>query len=166
MRVDSSERKVTVIAYHNKVIITNGTKTIATHTRSYERDVYVLDYKHYLKELITKPNCIIHARPLRNANLPTELWTYYHQIKKKYTASEAGIFFIKVLMAYSIDEGILGIIQTLLKSQIFNIDYVLAKITTKDISKETENTMYKTNLSSLAKPWKENNYAQILTGEV
>lgn len=135
--VDFPERKVTVFSYYNKIVISDGTKIIATHERSYEKDNCIFDYKHYIKELIKKPNSIPYAKPLRHANLPEEFWTYYHKLGQRYSSSKAGKFFIELLIAYNKDNKILGIIQYALKNQIINIEYILDKIKNKRKLKNT-----------------------------
>ena len=86
--VDTVDKKVTLKIYYDKIIITDGIKIIAEHERSYGTKKYILNYRHYYKELLKKTGCIPNAKPLRQASLPISFWQIYEEFLVRLLKSE------------------------------------------------------------------------------
>lgn len=63
-------RQVLVKAYVHRIVIVSGCDIIATHARSYEREVTVYDPLHYLALLEQKSRALDQAAPLAGWQLP------------------------------------------------------------------------------------------------
>jgi transposase len=63
-------RTVGVKGYVDRVELTDGGKTIASHRRCYKRDEQILDPRHFLPVLERKPGCLDHSNVFRQWQLP------------------------------------------------------------------------------------------------
>jgi transposase len=68
-------RDVLVRGYVHEVVIACGAEVIARHPRSYEREDFVFEPRHYLALLEQKINALDQAAPLVGWNLPDEFMT-------------------------------------------------------------------------------------------
>jgi hypothetical protein len=68
-------RQVVVRGFVHEVVIACGTKVIARHPRSYEREDFVFDPLHYLALIEQKITALDQAAPLANWQLPEEFAT-------------------------------------------------------------------------------------------
>ena len=62
--------KLTLHAYVWKIEIACGERIIATHQRSYAKDIDILEVEHYLPLLIKRPGAFPYARPIRQWKMP------------------------------------------------------------------------------------------------
>jgi transposase len=68
-------REVLVRGYIDEVVITRGAEVIARHVRSYEREDFVFDPRHYLALLEQKIAALDQAAPLQGWELPDAFGT-------------------------------------------------------------------------------------------
>jgi len=62
---NKAQKQLTLRAYPFRIEIVKGTKIIATHQRSYERQQDILNPLHYLPLLAERPGAFNHAQPLQ-----------------------------------------------------------------------------------------------------
>lgn len=98
--VSKAFHQVTLKAFADRIEIVSGVETIATHTRSWERHDFSLDYTHYIPLLETKPGGLNHARPFKGEPWGADLDRL--RIELAYRYGEAGVRqFIDVLLLFT-----------------------------------------------------------------
>lgn len=79
--VQFAGQTVTVKASAFKIDIYYRGNLIAHHQRSYAQKKTLYKLEHYIPLLELKPRSVRHARPVKEANLPEELWNFARNLK-------------------------------------------------------------------------------------
>ena len=61
---------ITAKGYVNRVVLCHHDEVVAVHSRCWEREQLIFDYRHYLALLERKPGALDYALPLADLNLP------------------------------------------------------------------------------------------------
>lgn len=90
-------RNLWVKAYWDRIEITDGSKVVARHVRSYEHKKRVFEPEHYFNILEQRPGAVGFAQPLRAAAWPAGYWEFFEELQERMGPSEAGREFIQLL---------------------------------------------------------------------
>ena len=99
-------RDVLVRGYVHEVVIACGTEVIARHRRSYEREDFVFEPRHYLALIEQKINALDQAAPLVGWQLPEEFATLRRLLEAR-MGKQGKREFVQVLRlmeTYRVDE--------------------------------------------------------------
>lgn len=122
-------KAVSILAYWDRVLISDGLKIIAEHQRSYKKDEYILSPEHY-HLLEKRPHAVPYARPLLQYEWPKGYWEFYRRMVAEIGPGPAGKDFIRVLRSHVKYGGQL-VQQAIIKAEnlrISNADFVLNEI--------------------------------------
>lgn len=90
-------RPATVKAYIERIDIVQDAKLVASHSRSYERDCWVVEPLHYVAALSARPHAIDHSNVFRNWALPAVFGELRTRLEREH-GDNAGIRqYIRVL---------------------------------------------------------------------
>jgi transposase len=89
-------RQVIVKGFVDEVVILSGLQEIARHRRSYDRDGFVFEPRHYLALLERKPNALDQAAPLQGWELPVQ-FGHLRRLLERRLANRGKREFIQVL---------------------------------------------------------------------
>ena len=78
-------------------MILSGTEEIARHPRSYDRDGFVFDPRHYLALLERKPGALDQAAPLQGWDLPEQFGHLRRLLEARLASNRGKREFIQVL---------------------------------------------------------------------
>ena len=101
---------VTVKGSAFEVEIYHRGEKIAQHKRCYSCNKTIYQVEHYIPLLEKKPGAVFHARPVRQANLPDEIWSF----AKHLTSPDKGMVRLLRLIA---DHGLERVIQAIRKAR-------------------------------------------------
>ena len=121
---------VTILAYWDRLQISDGLTIIAEHPRSYKKYEYILSPEHYLDLLEKRPHAVPYARPLLQYQWPEGYWEFYQTLVAEIGPGPAGKDFIRVLRCHVKYGGKL-VQQAIIKAanlKISNADFVLNEI--------------------------------------
>lgn len=91
---------VNIKVFADRIEILHGLETIATHTRSWDRHHFSLEYTHYIPLLATKPGGLNHARPFKGEPWGADLDRL--RVELEYRYGEKGVRqFIDVLLLFT-----------------------------------------------------------------
>lgn len=91
---------LTIRAYWNRVVISDGINIVAEHPRTYKKDEYVLRPEHYLDLLEKRPHAVPYARPLLQYEWPEGYWEFYQEMVADVGPGQAGRDFIQILKSH------------------------------------------------------------------
>lgn len=96
---EKSHEALTLRAYVDRIEISCGAESIATHKRCWERHQDRLDPYHYLSLLAQRPRAFAHAQPIRvwQQEWPATFDRYFELLKENYSTSEATRLFVEIL---------------------------------------------------------------------
>jgi transposase len=121
---------LTILAYWNRVQISDGLTIIAEHPRCYKKDEYILSPEHYLDLLERRPHAVPYARPLLQHEWPGGYWEFYQKMVAAVGPGPAGKDFIRILKSH-VKYGAELVRQAISKAAalgITNADFVLNEI--------------------------------------
>jgi transposase len=78
--IELAGKQVTVKGYGFTVQINFKNQTVATHERCYGKDETRFQLSHYIRLLEQRPRALFNAKPVKQANLPQELWEWASQL--------------------------------------------------------------------------------------
>jgi transposase len=90
-------RQVIIKGFVDEVVILSGTEEIARHRRSYDRDGFVFDPRHYLALLERKPGALDQAAPLQGWDLPEQFGHLRRLLEARLAPNRGKREFIQVL---------------------------------------------------------------------
>jgi len=96
-------RQVIIKGFVDEVMILSGAEEIARHPRSYDRDGFVFDPRHYLALLERKPGALDQAAPLQGWELPDQ-FDHLRRLLEKRLANRGKREFIQVLRLMEVFE--------------------------------------------------------------
>jgi len=96
-------RQVIIKGFVDAVVILSGAEEIARHPRSYDRDGFVYDPRHYLALLERKPGALDQAAPLQDWDLPDQ-FDHLRRLLEKRLANRGKREFIQVLRLMEVFE--------------------------------------------------------------
>ena len=96
-------RQVIIKGFVDAVVILSGAEEIARHPRSYDRDGFVYDPRHYLALLERKPGALDQAAPLQDWDLPDQ-FDHLRRLLEKRLANRGKGEFIQVLRLMEVFE--------------------------------------------------------------
>jgi hypothetical protein len=140
-------KALTILAYWNRVLISDGQKIVAEHPRSYKKDEYILSPEHYLDLLEKRPHAVPYARPLLQYEWPDGYWEFYQKMVAERGPGPAGKDFIRILRSH-VKYGARLVQQAISKAanlRIANADFVLNEI---DQARLDESTPEQVDLSN------------------
>jgi hypothetical protein len=113
-------REVLVKGYVDEVVIASGSKVIARHMRSYEREAVVYDPLHYLELIEQKTRALDQAAPLAGWQLPECFVTLRRLLEARLNkhGSREYVQVLRLLETFSIKEVTCAIEDALLLSTI------------------------------------------------
>jgi hypothetical protein len=121
---------LTIRAYWDRVLISDGFTLVAEHPRTYQKDEYVLQPEHYLDLLERRPHAIPYARPLVQHAWPEGYWDFYQKMVAANGPGQAGRDFVRVLRSHvKYGAGLVGdAIKKALQFGSASADFVIATI--------------------------------------
>jgi transposase len=75
---------------------------IAQHSRSYRKGKTRYTLAHYLPLLEQRPRAVRHARPVQEANLPEDIWRFYHNLKG-HDADRSLVRLLRLIVDYGLE---------------------------------------------------------------
>jgi len=121
---------LTILAYWDRVQISDGKTILAEHPRSYKKDEYILSPEHYLDLLEKRPHAVPYARPLLQYEWPEGYWEFYQKMVAEAGPGPAGKDFIRILRSH-VKYGAALVRQAIAKAGnlgITNADFVLNEV--------------------------------------
>ena len=97
----SQSLKLLVKAYWNRVEITDGSRVLACHHRSYGKQQRVFQPEHYFDLLERRPGAVRFAQPLLAHTWPSGYWDYFEELVQAKGQSIAGKEFIRILRLHN-----------------------------------------------------------------
>ena len=97
----SQSLKLLVKAYWNRVEITDGSKVLASHDRSYGKQQRIFEPEHYFDLLERRPAAVRFAQPLLARTWPNGYWEYFEELVQAKGQSVAGKEFIRILRLHN-----------------------------------------------------------------
>jgi transposase len=97
----SQSLKLLVKAYWNRVEITDGSKVVASHERSYGKQQRIFQPEHYFDLLERRPGAVRFAQPLLASTWPSGYWEYFEELVQARGQSVAGKEFVRILRLHS-----------------------------------------------------------------
>jgi transposase len=112
-------RTVTVKGYIDRVLVVERGQVVARHTRSYGRDVQVLDPLHYLATLERRPAALDHAPVLRDWQLPESFTRLRQALEQRHGRAAGARHYVRVLqlLAEHPLERVGGAVETCLRRE-------------------------------------------------
>jgi len=89
--------RISLRAYADRIVLTNGSEVIGTHERSFERHRMVFNPWHYLALLNKKPGALRDGAPFRNWDLPRPLQMIRAHLARQ---PQGDRDFVELLMLY------------------------------------------------------------------
>jgi hypothetical protein len=110
---------VTVKGYIDRVLVVERGQVVARHTRSYGRDVQVLDPLHYLATLERRPAALDHAPVLRDWQLPESFTRLRQALEQRHGRAAGARHYVRVLqlLAEHPLERVGGAVETCLRRE-------------------------------------------------
>lgn len=123
-------RGLTIRAYWDRLEITDGLTLVASHSRTYKKDEYILQPEHYLDLLERRPHAVPYARPLLQHVWPEGYWELYRRMVSEVGPGPAGRDFIRILRCHGkYGADLVGTaIQESVQFGSANADFIIARV--------------------------------------
>lgn len=128
--VNYAGQTVTIKASAFSVTIYHRGQRIAQHPRNYGQRKTVFELEHYIALLEKKPRSVRHARPVREANLPDEIWFFSSKLKDK-DLDRSMVRLLRLMVDHGL-EAILKAVRKAIQHEQYSVEIVEYYVTEKN----------------------------------